>query len=45
MITAFIKQEAIQPLMLLQSVVSTLLYVIPLGFVAIKLYKREALLG
>jgi sodium transport system permease protein len=45
MITAFIKQEAIQPLMLLQSVVSTLLYVIPLGFVAIKLYKLEALLG
>jgi sodium transport system permease protein len=45
MITAFIKQEPIQPLMVAQSVISTLLYVVPLSLIAVRLYKREALLG
>lgn len=45
LITDLIKQAPIQPLMLAQSVVSTLLYAGLLSLVAIKLYKREALLG
>jgi sodium transport system permease protein len=45
LITDLIKQAPIQPLMLAQSVVSTLLYAGLLSLIAIKLYKREALLG
>jgi sodium transport system permease protein len=45
LITALIKQEAIAPLMLAQSVISTLVYTIVLAWVAVRLYKREALLG
>lgn len=45
LITDLIKQVPIDPLMLAQSVVSTLLYAGLLSLVAIKLYKREALLG
>jgi sodium transport system permease protein len=45
LITDLIKQGPIDPLMLAQSVVSTLLYAALLALVAIRLYKREALLG
>jgi sodium transport system permease protein len=45
LITDLIKQAPVQPLMLAQSVVSTLLYAGLLSLVAIRLYKREALLG
>lgn len=45
LITDLIKQVPIDPLMLAQSVVSTLLYAGLLSLIAIKLYKREALLG
>ncbi|MDX1563189.1 MAG: ABC transporter permease [Gammaproteobacteria bacterium] len=45
LITAFIKQDPIGVTMVAQSVFSTLLYAGLLGFVAIRLYKREALLG
>jgi sodium transport system permease protein len=45
LITALIKRDAIEPLMLAQSVLSTLLYAVLLSLVAIRLYKREALLG
>ena len=42
---ALIKQEGIDPLMATQSVLSTLLYAFFFALVAIRLYKREALLG
>jgi len=45
LITSLIKQEGVAPLMLLQSVASTLLYAGVLAIIAIRLYKREALLG
>jgi hypothetical protein len=45
LITALIKQEAILPLMVAQSLLSTLLYASLLALVTIRLYKREALLG
>jgi sodium transport system permease protein len=45
LITALIKQDAVAPLMVLQSVVSTLIYAVLVALVAIRLYKREALLG
>jgi sodium transport system permease protein len=45
LITALIKQDPVAPLMLVQSVVSTLLYAVLLALIAIRLYKREALLG
>jgi sodium transport system permease protein len=45
LILALIKQETIAPLMVLQCVVSTLLYSLLLALVTIRLYKREALLG
>ena len=45
LITALIKQEAISPLMLAQSVISTLVYTVVLAWIAVRLYKREALLG
>jgi sodium transport system permease protein len=45
LIMALIKQEAIAPLMALQSIVSTLIYSVLLALVTIRLYKREALLG
>lgn len=45
LITALIKQEGVDPLMLAQSVISTLIYAALLALVAIRLYKREALLG
>mgnify|MGYP000004668225 CR=1 FL=1 len=43
--TALIKQDPIEPLMLVQSIVSTLIYAGLLAAVTIRLYKREALLG
>lgn len=45
LITELIKQGPVNPLMLVQSVISTLLYAGLLSLLAIKLYKREALLG
>lgn len=45
LITALIKQEGIAPLMVASSVLSTLAYSVLLALVAIRLYKREALLG
>jgi sodium transport system permease protein len=45
LITALIKQESIEFLFVLQSVVSTLLYAGILWLVTAKIYKREALLG
>ena len=45
LITSFIKQEGISALMVILSVFSTLLYTGLLSLVAIRLYKREALLG
>jgi len=45
LITALIRQDSVEPFMLAQSVISTLLYATLLSFVTIKLYKREALLG
>ena len=45
LITALIKQDPIDPLMLAQSVISTLLYALALALITIRLYKREALLG
>ena len=45
LITALIKGDAIEPLMLAQSVVSTLLYAGVLSLITTRLYKREALLG
>jgi len=45
LIITFVKQNSIEPLMLAQSVISTLLYATLLSFVTIKFYKREALLG
>jgi sodium transport system permease protein len=45
LITTLIRQEGVTPLMITQSVFSTLLYAALLGLVAIRLYKREALLG
>lgn len=45
LITMLIKQESLDPLMVLQSVVATFVYAAVLGLVANKLYKREALLG
>jgi sodium transport system permease protein len=45
LITALIKQESVEPLMLAQSVGSTLIYAGLLSLLAIRLYKREALLG
>ena len=45
LIMSLIKQEAIVPLMVAQSVISTLLYALLLALVTIRLYKREALLG
>jgi len=45
LITALIKQEPLEPLFVLQSVASTLIYAAVLGVIAIRLYKREALLG
>jgi hypothetical protein len=45
LITSFIKQEGISALMVALSVMSTLLYTALLSWVAIRLYKREALLG
>lgn len=45
LITSFIKQEDVSALLVGQSVFSTLLYAGLLSLVAIRLYKREALLG
>ena len=45
LITELIKQGPIDPLMMAQSVISTLFYAGLLSLIAIKLYKREALLG
>jgi len=45
LITAFIKQDPVAPLMVAQSVASTLIYAALLALVTIRLYKREALLG
>lgn len=45
LITALIKNDPVDPLMVLQSTVSTVLYAGLLCLVAIRLYKREALLG
>jgi len=45
LITALIRQEGIDPLMLTQSLLSTLIYAALLGVLAARLYKREALLG
>lgn len=45
LITALIRQETLDPLMLAQSVASTLLYAFVLALLTIRLYKREALLG
>ena len=45
LITALIKGDPIDPLMLAQSVISTLLYAGILSLITIRLYKREALLG
>jgi sodium transport system permease protein len=45
LITEMIKQAPIDPLMLLQSVASTLIYAGVLSLIVIRLYKREALLG
>ncbi len=45
LITMLIKQEPLEPLMVVQSVVSTLIYAVLIAVAAIKLYKREALLG
>lgn len=45
LITAFIKQDTIAPVMLLQSFFSTLLYAGLIALATIRLYKREALLG
>jgi sodium transport system permease protein len=45
LITAFIRQDVVPAFMLAQSVISTLIYAASLAVVAIRLYKREALLG
>jgi sodium transport system permease protein len=45
LITDLIKQGPIEALMLAQSVISTLIYAALLSLIAIRLYKREALLG
>jgi sodium transport system permease protein len=45
LITSFIKQEAVEPSMLLQCIVSTLLYAGLLAVLTARAYKREALLG
>jgi len=45
LITALIKGDPIDPFMLAQSVISTLLYAGVLSLITIRLYKREALLG
>lgn len=45
LITALIKGDSVAPLMLSNSVASTLLYALLLSLVTIRLYKREALLG
>ena len=45
LITTLIKQEPIDPFMVVQSAASTLLYAVLVSFIAIRLYKREALLG
>jgi sodium transport system permease protein len=45
LITALIKQEPLEPLLVLQCVASTLIYSAVLAVIAIRLYKREALLG
>jgi sodium transport system permease protein len=45
LITTLIKQEAIDPFMVVQSAGSTLLYAVLISLIAIRLYKREALLG
>jgi sodium transport system permease protein len=45
LITSFIKQEGVDLLMVTLSVLSTLLYAALLSLLAIRLYKREALLG
>jgi hypothetical protein len=44
-ITSFIKQEGVDLLMVMLSVLSTLLYAALLSLLAVRLYKREALLG
>lgn len=45
LITALIKQDPVPPLMLAQSMVSTLLYAGLVALITIRLYEREALLG
>jgi predicted branched-subunit amino acid permease len=40
-----IKQEPVDPLMVVQSVMSTLIYAGLIALLAVRLYKREALLG
>jgi sodium transport system permease protein len=45
LVTSLIKQEPMEWLMVAQSVLSTLLLTVLLTFVAIRLYKREGLLG
>jgi sodium transport system permease protein len=45
LITTLIKQESVDPLMVAQSVMSTLIYAGLIALLTIKLYKREALLG
>ena len=45
LITAFIKQDPLSGLMIAQSVASTLIYSALLAFVAVRLYKRESILG
>jgi len=45
LITSFIKQDPVSWLMIAQSVLSTFVYAALLALVAIRLYKREALLG
>jgi sodium transport system permease protein len=45
LITTLIKQEPVDPLMVVQSVMSTLIYAGLIALLAVRLYKREALLG